>query len=158
MRAVKKYRGRDADLEESMTEAETVSRQKPLTKDKSVQGYYHFVKKTQDKNTGDIIVEDRITVNKPKDKDNFRNKGKKGKSCQKAVQKNYPEMNISHMKMKGDAEAIDSYYHLENRKGYEEHVQTYQPSGGSDKTEDASMKKAAPVVKKWDDGKEKRLK
>ena len=163
LRAVKKYRGKDADLEESMTEAETVSRQRPFTKDKSPTGYYHYVR-SKDKTTGEIIREDRIIINNPKDKNKFREKGKKGKSAQKAVIKNYPKSNISKMKNKGDAEAIDSYYNLENRKGQPDssqtHIQTYAPKGNisQEKSEDTMMKSSAQHVTKWKDKKAIKIK
>lgn len=155
LRATKAYIGRDADLEESMTEAETVSRQKPLTKDKSGTGYYRYVKTTQDKTTSEIIKDDRIIVNNLTE-DNFREIGKKGKSCQKAVLTKYPDMNISKLKYKGDVEAIDSYYKLENRKGKPDvHIQTYAPNqtDKGEKKEDELMKKSAPIVKEWKDKK-----
>ncbi len=152
LRATKKYYGRDADLEESLTEAETVGRQKPLTKHITQTGYYRYVMK--DKDTGQVIIDDRIIVTTPKDKTQFISSGKKGKSVQRAVLTHYPNMAISKLKNKGDSEAIDSYYHIENRKGHVE-VQTYAPgqTAKGEKQEDKRMKASGRVVKKWNDGK-----
>jgi hypothetical protein len=121
-------------------------------------GYYQYIK--SDKSTGQTIIDDRIIVTTPKDKTQYGMSGKKGKSVQKAVLTHYPNMAISKLKLKGDAEAIDSYYHLENRKGQNVEVQTYAPGQTSkgERREDKSMKRSARVVKKWDDAKLKRLK
>jgi len=162
LRATKKYIGRDADLEESLTEAETVSRERPFNKHKSQCGYYHYLK-VSGKTKDDLVYDDRVTINVPKDETDAIKKGKKGKSAQKAVMKNYPKTHIAKLKNKGDAEAIDSYYKLENRKGTkaetETHIQTYAPSGKqSESREDAGMKASAEHVIKYKDGKQVKIK
>jgi len=161
IRAVKHYRGRDKDLEESMTEAETVGRQKPLTKHENGTGYYRYV--ASDKTTKETIIDDRIVITEPKDKDNYLKSGRKGKSVQKKVLKNYPKTHISKMKMAGNVEAIDSFYKSDNRIGQEDvktHTQIYSPNGNSksEKDLDQSMKKTGKKVSKWDDGKKRKLK
>lgn len=180
LRAVKHYRGRDADLEESMTEAETVSRERPMHKHESGTGYYQYIeKKTPDgkyKPAGELVMDDRVVINAsalkkseyndltPEEKKKVITRGKKGKSSQKAVLKHYPETNISKLKNKGDAEAIDSYYKIENRKGQPDakavHVQTYAPEGNikQERKEDAAMKKSGDSVSKWNDKKLTKIK
>jgi hypothetical protein len=207
-RAVRRYIGRDADLEESLTEAETVTRENPFAKDKSGAGYYHYIKIPEGWNNGpvnqglekgktwhttradahnlanrlqkecpitvtltdadgksrvghmhnvrvverwnaargeqdgffvegnidgdwtrlgdyklsaslsrstkDLIVEDRVIVTGP---EKVLNGGVKGKRAQKVLTLKYPAMNISRLKIKGAAEAIDTYWQTDNRKG-----------------------------------------
>jgi len=177
LRAVKNYRGRDADLEESMTEAETVSRERPMHKHESGTGYYQHIK-SKDKSASGLILDDRVVINAsalkkskyndltPEEKKKVLIRGKKGKTSQKAVLKHYPKTNISKLKNKGNAEAIDSYYKLENRKGQPDandvdvHVQTYAPEGNisQERKEDTAMKKSAQSVSKWEDKKLKKIK
>lgn len=61
LRAVKRYFGDDADLEESLTEAETVTRQNPFEKQNSTAGYYHQIK-IPNKFARDMVIEDRVVL------------------------------------------------------------------------------------------------
>lgn len=110
LRAVKHYSGKDADLEESLTEAETTGRETPFKRgDNYKAGYYHYIK-IPGKNSGEMVTEDRVTITGEK------NKGQKGKRVQKSLLLRYPMTNIAKLKLKGSAEAIDTYYEVGNRK------------------------------------------
>jgi hypothetical protein len=152
--AVKAYVGRDADLEESLTEAETVTREKPFDKPEIGTGYYHHIK-IPSKGYQEMEVEDRITV---VGADDYKNKNKKGKRAQKTVLMKYPMMNISKLKIKGEAEAIDSYYNVEDRvKGQRTKVHVYAPKATKQGKVDKELKDDTPGAKviRWDDGKAK---
>lgn len=133
LKAVKHYWGKDVDLEESLTEAETVIREKPFTKHEQPTGYYHYIK-VPDKTQGQIIISDRVTVTEKQHTD--PKGGLKGKRAQKKLLLKYPATYISHLKMKGAVEAIDSFYEIPNTKndglpgsGSITHVQVYNPKG-----------------------------
>lgn len=146
LRAVKHYWGKDADLEESLTEAETVTREKPFTKHKEGTGYYHYIT-IPDKSRGDIVISDRVTLT---DKEHQDPKGgKKGKRAQKALLLKYPATYIAHLKIKGNVEAIDSFYEINNTKkdglpgsGAVEHIQVYNPKGN-----EATARKMAAEIR-----------
>lgn len=153
LRAVKHYWGQDADLEESLTEAETTGRQRPFTKDQESAGYYHYLK-IGHKDRGDLINEDRVTITGAKEK------GLKGKRVQKAVILRYPMTNIAHLKIKGNAEAIDTYRDVERRtkpgKTLTTHIHMYKPDGtaASDRAQDKALaKQTTGEITQWEDGK-----
>ena len=155
LRAVKNYWGRDADLEESLTEGETTGRQRPFTKgDNYKAGYYHHIK-IPGKTSGEMVIEDRITITGAKEK------AKKGKSVQKALIMKYPLTNIAHLKMKGSAEAIDTFREVERTLGPQgkdvtTHVQMYKPdaTAATDRTQDQALKdESIGKIDQWEDGK-----
>lgn len=168
LRAPVAYYGRDKDLEESMTEAETVGREKPLTKHKSKTGYYGWISSRKRTLPEILVKEDRITLTKPKNPDDFIKSGRKGKAVQKALINHYPETNISRMKMDGGVEAIDTYYRIEHqpqeRKGKKgkrvTHMQLYSPLGGIAQTKKLNklLSKGGSDIGRWDDGKLKAIK
>ena len=257
-RAVKQYMGRDADLEESLTEAETVTRQNPFTKHESSAGYYHFIKipefgdtgwetvpvtrgmtheeaekaasklrsylgqkiRLQDKDkvtrpvfgplhsvavspntdgswqldltlglehevfgrkdwhaglggasnwiasvggevkppktTKDLIVEDRVTVT---GQEKFLTGGQRGKRAIKALTLKYPSMFISKLKIKGGAEAIDTYWQTNNRRGdptpppgAKTTLHFYDPKGTNEPVIASELKEEGKVTQ-FEDGK-----
>lgn len=209
LRAVKHYSGKDADLEESLTEAETTGRETPFKRgDNYTAGYYHYVTipnpdkapkiewtqrgdgswvaespkhhiymvklgpnsmtgkddwnvrdihnnklgnydKLEDakdyvaktvasrepvsKSETEMVVEDRVTIT------GDRSKSQKGRRVQKSLLLKYPMTNIAHLKLKGAAEAIDTYYEVDNRKpqlkgagdtgARKQFIHMYNPSG-----------------------------
>jgi len=159
LKHVKDYIGKDKDMEESMTEAETRSRQKPFEPETA--GYYGYVKATEGKSKSDMQTEDRITINQiDLKKYTARERNKRGKRAIKATRKNYPKTHISKMKMAGNAEAVDSFYEAEKHDGTKESVQTYQPKGGkkADAAEQKALKRDVKVLYEWKDGKKVRVK
>lgn len=197
LRAVKHYSGKDADLEESLTEAETTGRETPFKRgDNYKAGYYHYLKipkvnpseiniawsevrpggtsiygenkteypyyigqtpdkrkylitrnrvdgkwivldeykntlatlsgveackryvdtnyriknRGENKGSAEMVIEDRITITGAKDN------SQKGKRVQKSLLLHYPMTNIAKLKLKGSAEAIDTFYEVGNRK------------------------------------------
>jgi hypothetical protein len=154
MKHVTSYVGKDKDLEESMTEAETRSRQKPFAPETA--GYYGYVKVPDGKSKSDMQTEDRVTINQiDLKKHTAKERNKRGKRAISSTRKNYPKTHISKLKMAGDAEAIDSFYEAEKVDGSKEHIQTYQPRGGSkaDAAEKKALKKDTKILYEWKDGK-----
>lgn len=131
--------GADSDLEEAMTEAETVARERPFRKHQSTAGYYQFLpgirtapyaEKVQ--KTTEAVKGDRITVTKPKPGNSWDSAPKKGKRAHKAVVAHFPDMKISRLSIKGRAEAIDSFFRVEQANGRQLHVQVYAPKPRAD--------------------------
>lgn len=108
LKHVKEYKGKDADLEESLTEAEAIGRETPFKRGQPgvLGGYYHKIT-IGNKKAHELITEDRVTITGSVEK------GKKGKTVQKAVVLKYPATNISHLKIQGPTEAIDTFYEIE---------------------------------------------
>lgn len=229
LKAVKNYWGKDADLEESLTDGETTARQRPFQRDDYHSGYYHYIKipklpvspteeevdaearkawdkydsdyrrqklvnlyhipkgkakdnaakewkdldsdvkdllskKTKEimisrseegnKSSSEMLVEDRITITGSKEK------GQKGKRVQKSLIMKYPMTNISHLKLKGTAEAIDTFREMERTlsAGGNEvttHVQMYKPNatGKTDRIQDQALKEESPgEIRQFEDG------
>ena len=158
MKHVTTYIGKDKDLEESMTEAETRSRQKPFQTESA--GYYGYVKSVDGKSKGEMQTEDRVTINDiDLKKHTPKERNKRGKRAISATRKNYPKTHISKLKMAGDAEAIDSFYEAEKQDGSKELIQTYQPRGGkkADAAEKKALKRDSKVLYEWRDGKKVRV-
>lgn len=162
LKAVKSYFGRDADLEESLTEAETVTRQNPFEKHLSAAGYYHYITIPK-KSKGDLIISDRITLTEQPEK--WQESGKRGKRAQKAIIRKYPGTYISKFKLKGNVEAIDTYYEVEKGQGdivkkqESEHYQFYNPKPQSN-TESVLSRQIAAIsgkASKFEDGKKIKL-
>jgi len=178
LKHVKKYRGKDKDLEESMTEAETRSRQKPYHSEDA--GYYPYVPDPDHKGKHRLQDEDRITINaiqvdklrkkkkKYKGKSDIeiiRDESKKGKRATGAVRKNYPKTNIAKMDMVGGVEAVDSFYEYEKQgkpgqKKGKVSVQTLQPKASSkdEAQEKAALAADSDKLYEWQDGKKVRVK
>jgi 8-oxo-dGTP pyrophosphatase MutT (NUDIX family) len=154
LQAVKHYWGRDHDLEESLTEAETTGRQKPFEKgDNYKAGYYHHIR-IPGKSSGELVKEDRITLT-----GSFE-KAKKGKRVQKSVIVKFPMMNISKLKMKGDAEAVDTFYELDRKvaggKTVTSHIQLFKPDATTkdDRAQDRALDaETSGEIREWKDGK-----
>jgi len=159
LKHVKNYRRpRDRDLEESMTEAETRSRQRPFQPESA--GYYGFIKDKEGKSQEELQTEDRITINAIDLKKHTPElKNKKGKRAINATRKNYPKTHIARMKMKGEAEAVDSFYEAEKRDGIVTHIHTRQPRGSKalDRAEQREIKQGAKALYEWRDGKKVRI-
>jgi len=135
LQAVKRYWGQDADLEESLTEAETTGRKRPFKREVKA-GYYHYIK-IPNKTSSDLIVEDRVTITGDIEK------GMKGKRMEKKLLLKYPLTNIAHLKIKGNAEAIDTFYRLDNPVDKtSQHIHLYNPRGTlqTDKEADNQLK------------------
>lgn len=140
------YRGRDADLEESMTEAEAITREKPFDKKA---GYYSFLDQKpterlrsqfEDRNilTGyetttakkkfgelDKTVEDKIKITED-NRAKLSKKNVRGVRAIRKVEKEYPDTNISKLKIKGNAEAIDTFHEYQKGKAKIK-IQEYNP-------------------------------
>lgn len=174
---VKRYYGNDADLEESLTEAETVTRQRPLDKHENTAGYYGYVRRVVDnprdadakKVSGKgnyIIVSDRLTVNDIAEAEKFAERGRKGKRAFMALLKNYPSMHISRMKYRGTSEAIDTYHRAHSPAGapgmpaQTANIQVYSPDA-TPKTTAIRRKEAKAItsgkVVEYQDGKAVRI-
>ena len=155
LKAPERYQGRDADLEESLTEAETVIRQRPFHKHEGGAGYYHYLR-DPGKSREVLIKEDRVTGTEPKESEPWDSKPKKGKRAQSKVIKNYPGMNIRKLKIRGDAEAIDTFFKIQGQEpGKVTHVQVYSPGGdiAQAKAVQVIAKESGPRVTEWRDGK-----
>ena len=155
LKATKTYKGKDKDLEESMTEAETRSRQKPFQPGRGA-GYYQYVKDRKGKTDGELELEDRIIINNidlKKHKVEMRNK--RGKRAISATRKKFPKTNLARVSIEGETEAINSYYTAERDDGIQVNIHTHQPQGGkaADKKEQAQLKKEFREVHEWRDGK-----
>ena len=155
LKAVKHYWGKDADLEESLTDGETTGRQRPWARGINYRsGYYHHLK-IPNKTSGQLVTEDRVTITGDVDK------GLKGKRVQKAIILKYPMTNIAHLKIKGNAEAIDTYREVERSlpatgKAVTTHVQMYKPDAtqATDRAQDQTLKEETPgKITQWEDGK-----
>jgi hypothetical protein len=161
LKHVKHYWGKDADLEESLTDGETTGRQRPFERTNYHSGYYHFLKiplpdsKTGAlKAAGEMVTEDRVTIT------GEVQKGLKGKRVQKAIVLKYPMTNIAHLKLKGPAEAIDTYREVERslpgkEKPVTTHVQMYKPDAheGTDRAQDKDLMAETPgKITQWEDG------
>jgi len=142
------YYGKDADLEESITEAEAITREKPF--DKSA-GYYSYLDKnpternraqfedrniltgyetsTATKRFGELAKtkEDKIEISE-RNRAKLSKKNVRGKRAINRVEKYYPESNISKVKIQGKAEAIDTFHEYQNPKGKGKiKIQQYNP-------------------------------
>lgn len=172
LKAVANYIGNDADLEESLTEAETVTRQRPLDKHKHTTGYYRFVRRMaegeRDKDAQEVtanaggsylVVSDRLQLDDIQEAGKFIEKAKKGKRALRALLNQYPKTHISRMKNKGTAEAIDTYHKSYAHKGspmpdVERQVYSPDATAGTDRVRDADMKAlTAGKVVEYKDGK-----
>ena len=175
LKHIKRWEGRDKDLEESTTEAETLAREKPF--DKSKAGYYpsltHVkgVEKTRAefkdrklfsgydttsvrKRFGKLDkTEDGKLEISERNREKLSKKNIRGKRAINKVNKEYPESEISRLKIKGKVEAIDTFHEYEDEAGKTQlKVQSYNPK---------AKKVKAPIVKglkkknlyEWKDGK-----
>ncbi len=158
--AFNSYKGRDRDLEESMTEAETRSRQKPFIPGRGA-GYYQYVQGRGSKSDAELETEDRILINTiDLEKHKLETRNKRGKRAQSAVRKNFPKTNLARVRMKGDAEAVDSFYTAEREDGVKVNIHTRQMNGGkaADQIEQNVLEKEFARVSEWRDGRKVRLK
>lgn len=159
LKAVDTYIGKDVDLEEAMTEAETVARQRPFKKHKTGIGYYKHVR-LKGKDTETAIKEDRITVTEPDlKKQKWDEAPKKGKRATKKVEQHFPEMNIAHLSIRGGVEAVDSFFKVK-RPHKTLHIQVFSPEGGVAQARRlrASAKQLGHRVVEYRDGKRHVLK
>lgn len=171
LKAVENYIGNDADVEESMTEAETVTRQRPLDKHKHTTGYYRYVSSqgdgTRDPDAKDLarsggnylVVSDRLQLDDIQEAGKFIEKAKKGKRALRALLNQYPHTHIAHMKNRGTSEAIDTYYKAHAQKGSplpDVERQVYSPDANAHTAQardaDARSLTAGKVVE-YEDGK-----
>jgi hypothetical protein len=174
LKAVKRYFGKDADLEESLTEAETTGREVPFRKDYKA-GYYHYIKipnapklagvpglNLGNKTSMKMVTEDRVTITGEVEK------GMKGKRVQKAIILKYPLTNIAHLKLKGAAEAIDTYYEVGNRipgkpktgEFAKTNIHLYNPSAtpAVDDAVDHQLKaETSGGISQWEDGQRRKI-
>lgn len=163
LKHVRYYRGRDKDLEESLTEAETITRENPFRKAESGSGYYHYLpNKYSGESNAAKVTEDRVTLTDAKSNaaQDVAMSGKKGKRAEKKLLANYPKTRISHIRMSGDAEAIDTYYKLNDNdvvtgKQGKRELHIYMPHGNLklEKLNEEALAKQGGKVEQWDDGK-----
>ena len=170
---VKEYKGKDEDLEEAMTEAESITRQKPFDKPMGGAGYYHLLggtskerlesemgdrkilTKYSEKKHGELEKEDSKILASEKNIKRMSKKNIRGVRAIKTVKKEFPKTDISKLKIKGKAEAIDTFWQYE--KGEDKaKIHVYNPE----------MKDVEPPVTKqleetelyeWRDGKKVRV-
>jgi len=118
LQAVGYSTGQDIDLEESLTEAETVARQRPFEKHESGTGYYQFLPKAKGNKEvrREYIKEDRITITDPAKGKDWKSVPKKGKRALNKVKKNYPKTHIGKLKIKGRAEAVEHFHRVIREK------------------------------------------
>lgn len=129
------YLGKDRDLEEAATVAESMSRHKPYA---FVNRSYYGVmenggtKRAEDRGTfttKPVIKEPDGKIPPSKNEDLVRS-GKKGKRALAATEKGFKASNIAHLRITpGKAEAIDQYYTIEGKGGVKETMQVYSPQG-----------------------------
>jgi len=113
------YRGKaDRDLEESMTELESVGRRKTMRG----QGYYSFLKTGPKFDTN--IREDKARVTGDK-------QGRRvirGKQAYRKTGKAYPKSHISRLDNKKKAELVDIFMDVDKKGHDTEHVHIYNPA------------------------------
>tara|TARA_Y100000310_G_scaffold333740_1_gene411902 strand:- start:2468 stop:3754 length:1287 start_codon:yes stop_codon:yes gene_type:complete len=146
--------GTDKDLEESLTEAETVGRENPLKSHEFASrggGYYPRLgdKVKGGRTTQEVVIDDRIKLTRPKDKLDFYDSGKRGKRVQKLLVKTFPDMDISKLRLHGKAEAIDTYWEMQNKRGQVINTHVYKPGGKVN----PELQKGEISSKRFDDGK-----
>lgn len=148
LKETKVYHGKDADLEESMTEAEALTREKPFDKKA---GYYSFLDKkptekirsqfedrnvltgyestTAKKRFGELekTKEDKIKIT-DENRGKLSKRNVRGIRAIRKVEKEYPNTNISKLKIKGKVEAVDTFHEYQKGKGKIK-IQEYNPTG-----------------------------
>jgi len=113
------YRGKaDRDLEESMTELESVGRRK-TTKGA---GYYSFLKTGPPFNTN--VREDKVRVTGDKQ----ARRVVRGKQAWRKTGKAYPKSHISRLDNKKKAELVDIFIDVDKKGAETEHVHLYNPT------------------------------
>jgi hypothetical protein len=128
------YIGKDRDLEEAATVAETQARHKPYEFHKQF-GYYSFLKDPTHQKAEDRGLFTRKEVKRtvqggidPSENSELVMSGRKGKRAVKATQEGWPKSNIAHLNIKGKGEAIDQWYLITGKNGKTiEKVQVYSP-------------------------------
>lgn len=137
VKARRPYVGKDRDLEEAATVAESMARHKPYDFQGNT-GYYHLLGNGRTR-----MSEDRGTFTKKEvQRDASGNipaptnpelimAGRKGKRAMKATKDGWPGSNIAHLKItKGKGEAIDQWYTITGKNGKTvKNVQVYSPQG-----------------------------
>jgi hypothetical protein len=166
---IKNYQGKDRDLEESLTEAESVTREKPLDKIQSGTGYYHYI---GDKRRA--IIEDRELLTKYDESKHGKlqktdgelkvsdenisklsKKNIKGLRAIKSVRENYPKTNISKLKIKGKVEAIDTFHQYE-KEGVKSKIHSYNPKAKSVNMPGSTIFRGEKLYE-WKDGKKVKI-
>lgn len=175
LKFVPKYQGKDRDLEESMTEAETVTREKPFDETKIRAGYYQALEKDHDKRSilqiedrkkltgyqesklGKLDRDNKIILNTDKNIDKLSKKAMRGKRAITRTRKIYPETNISKLKIKGKHEAIDTFHQYE-QNGNKLKVQAYNPDMKKVKRPGSKSFTSKKIDKfEWQDGKKVKI-
>jgi len=175
LKHIKRWDGEDRDLEESTTEAETLAREKPF--DKSKAGYYGSLKhvkgvektRAEFKDRKRFSGYDTTSVRKRFGKLDMTDDGKleisernraklskkniRGKRAINKVNREYPESEISRLKIKGRVEAIDTFHEYEDEAGKTRmKIQSYNPKAKKVKAPEVKGLKKKNMYE-WKDGK-----
>jgi len=154
------YEGKDKDLEEAATTAESITRHKPYAWE-SV-GYYHLIEDGRKKSHLDrgLFTNQEVRVDpdgqiRIESNRHLIEKALRGKRALKSVDKNFVRSNIGHLNLTGGKlEAVDQYYTVMKKNGQTENIHVYSPKG----------KRVIPEVRKgeklyeWRDGEKVRIK
>lgn len=137
LKARQPYYGKDRDLEEAATVAESMARHKPYDFQGNT-GYYSLMKDGRNRmgedrgnfTRKDVVKDGKGNVTAPKNQELILS-GKKGRRAVKATREGWPTSNIAHLSIDGKkAEAIDQWYAIEGKNGKTvDKVQVYSPQG-----------------------------
>lgn len=162
LRARSPYIGKDRDLEESATVAESMARHKPYDFMGNT-GYYSLMDNGRTK-----MGEDRGTFTRtpivrgndgifipPKQNEALVLSGKKGKRAVKATREGWLGSNIAHLSIDGEeAEAIDQWYRITGQNGKTvADVQVYSPEGARAQV----RPRRGQTVYEWRDGRKVKI-
>ena len=154
------YVGKDRDLEEAATVAETQARHKPYDFCGN-DGYYGLVKNGSTKRHEDRgtftrkeVVKDQNGIVHPPKNPQLVQSGKKGSRALKATKDGWKGSNIAHLNItKGKAEAIDQWYTITENGKTVKNVQVYSPQGVQAKV----RPRAGQTVYEYRDGKKVKI-
>lgn len=132
----KSYIGKDRDLEEAATVAETQARHKPYEFQKQM-GYYALLKKPVNQKAEDRGLFTKQEVKKTEtgnihlmENPELVQSGRKGKRALKATKDGFESSHIAHLSLDGArAEAIDQWYSIKGKDGKVQNIQVYSPQG-----------------------------
>jgi hypothetical protein len=137
IKARKGYIGKDRDLEEAATVAETMARHKPYDF-RGNTGYYSKLRDGRTKMSEDRgtftrkeVVKDANGTIPEKSNEDLVLAGRKGKRALKATEDGWKGSNIAHLRITGGKEeAIDQWYAIQGKGGKTvSKVQVYSPQG-----------------------------
>ena len=168
------YEGKDRDLEEAITEAESMTREKPFDAPTSGAGYYGGIDKPKIEQARSQMKDRKILTKYSEKKhgelekfdsqikstkENIEKMSKKniiGVRAIKTVKKDFPKTDISKLKIKGKTEAVDTFWQYE--KGEEKaKIHVYNPEMKEFKEPVTNYLKDAELYE-WKDGVKVRVK